>query len=164
MIPTSPVCDACVPPHGVKSKFSISIKRRLPSRAGSFRKGSCAASSGVTSRVTIGRSSQMTLFASSTARSIRSSVGLMRSTSISQTCSMTRKLRVGASNKFTNACDKMCCPECCWMWSRRRGQSTRPLTVSPIFGVGPWMTCRTVSPSSVHSTTRALPSEPVSLG
>src|SRR6476660_5810710 len=37
IIPTSPVRYACVPPQGVSSKPSISIKRSSPSRADSFR-------------------------------------------------------------------------------------------------------------------------------
>ncbi len=165
IMPTSPVRYACVPPHGVRSKPSISIKRRSPSRAGSFRNGSSAASSDVTLRIVIARSSQTTLFASSTARSIISVVGLFRSTSISHDVSSTRKLLVGALKRFMKACERMCWPVCCCMWSNRRDQSTRPCITAPRAGVIPWTTCNTpLSPSSMHSTTRAPLSVPVSLG
>jgi hypothetical protein len=48
IMPTSPVLKACVPPQGVKSKPSISIKRSSPSRAGSLRRDSSDASEAVT--------------------------------------------------------------------------------------------------------------------
>ncbi len=69
-MPTAPVRSTCVPPHADRSKPSMSISRSRPSRAGSLRSGRRSASSAVTKRMTTGRSSQTTRFASASAAAI----------------------------------------------------------------------------------------------